>query len=60
MSQSQRTWRIRRVFEPNRFSYDQLVKVYEQLKPMESRGLSAQSLSQPVEQKRSTSKGGER
>ncbi len=29
--------RVRLAFEPNRFSSEQLVKVYEQLKPIESR-----------------------
>jgi hypothetical protein len=60
MTQLQRTWCIRRAFEPTRFSGDQLVKVYEQLKPMQSHGLSAQSLSQPVGEEHSTAKGGER
>ena len=32
MSKRYRTWRVRIAFEPNRFSSDQLVEVYEQLK----------------------------
>jgi hypothetical protein len=60
MSQSQRTWRIRQAFEPNRFSCDQLVKVYEQLNPMEFHRPSAEPLSQPVLKKRPKARGGER
>lgn len=59
MSQLQRTWRIRRAFEPNRFSCDQLVKVYEQLKPVESHCPSARSVSEPAVEKRSADTGGE-
>ena len=57
MTQSQRTWRIRRAFEPNRFSCDELVKVYEQLNPMGSHRPSAQFLTEPAMQKRSSAKG---
>ena len=59
MTQFQRTWRIRRAFEPNRFSCDQLVTVYEQLNPMESHRPPAQSVAKPAVQKRSAAKGGE-
>lgn len=31
------TRRLRLAFEPNRFAAEQLVKVYEELKPLESR-----------------------
>jgi hypothetical protein len=59
MIQFQRTWRIRCAFEPNRFSCDQLVKVYEQLNPMESHRPSARSVTKPAVQKRSAAKAGE-
>ncbi len=37
MSNRHHTWRLRVRFEPNRFSSEQLAKVYEQLKPTASR-----------------------
>ena len=37
MSRKPRIWRIRLAFEPNRFSCEQLERVYEQLKPTETR-----------------------
>jgi len=37
MSRKPHIWRIRLAFEPNRFSRDQLERVYEQLKPTETR-----------------------
>jgi hypothetical protein len=39
MSKRPPTRRLRVTFEPNRFSSEQLSKVYEQLKPTESREL---------------------
>jgi hypothetical protein len=60
MSERHRTWRVRIAFEPNRFSSDQLVKVYEQLKPTNARSSPAQPSSRPTPTKRSAAKGGER
>lgn len=37
MSRKPRIWRIRLAFEPNRFSCEQLERVYEQLTPTETR-----------------------
>jgi hypothetical protein len=45
-------------FEPNRFSSEQLVKVYEQLKPTDARVTAAGSLTRPAKTKRSAAKGG--
>ena len=36
MSQRSRHWRVRVVFEPNRFADEHLSRVYQQLKPAES------------------------
>ena len=57
MSERHRTWRVRVAFEPNRFSSDQLVKVYEQLKPTNSRSSPAQPSGSPAATKRSAAKG---
>lgn len=50
--------RIRLAFEPNRFASEQLIKVYEQLKPMESRPVPTRSSSKSARYKRSSAKGG--
>jgi hypothetical protein len=53
--------RIRLAFEPNRLATEQLIKVYEVLKPLVSRTTAAPSSSNPVSSKRSAAKatGGE-
>ena len=40
MTRQPRNWRIRLAFEPNRFSGEQLERIYEQLKPTEMRATS--------------------
>lgn len=50
--------RVRLAFEPNRFASEQLVKVYEQLKPIESRSAPMQSSPPSASNKRSSAKGG--
>ncbi len=52
-------WRIRLAFEPNRFSSEQLAKVYEQLKPTDSRATPTESLRKPAKAKRPATKRGE-
>jgi hypothetical protein len=59
MSRKPRIWRIRLAFEPNRFSREQLERVYEQLKPTETRASSELSQSQPSVKKHRTAKRGE-
>ena len=59
MSRKPRIWRIRLTFEPNRFSREQLERVYEQLKPTETRASSEFSQSQPSVKKHRTAKRGE-
>jgi len=39
MSKRHQSWRLRVTFEPSRFASEQLAKVYERLKPTESREL---------------------
>ena len=58
MSERHCTRRIRVAFEPNRFSSDQLVKIYEQLKPTDSRGAPTGPSRKPATTKRSAAKGG--
>ena len=60
MTKRHRAWRIRLAFEPNRFSCDQLVKVYEQLKPTDARGAPTGSSGKPATTKRSAAKRGRR
>ncbi len=55
-----RPWRIRVAFEPNRFSSEQLVKVYEQLKPTDSRATPGEPVRNRATTKRSAAKRGER
>ena len=50
--------RLRLSFEPNRFAAEQLVRVYEQLKPMESRTKPTRSVAKPAK-KRASAKGDE-
>ncbi len=50
--------RVRLAFEPNRFASEQLVKVYERLKPIESRPAPTRSSSKSASSKRSSAKGG--
>jgi hypothetical protein len=45
MTRQPRSWRVRLAFEPNRFSSEQLERVYEQLKPAGARATSAPSIS---------------
>ena len=59
MSRKPRIWHIRLAFEPNRFSYEQFERVYEQLKPTDARGSSELSPSQPSVKKHRTAKRGE-
>jgi hypothetical protein len=59
MSRKPHIWRIRLAFEPNRFSRDQLERVYEQLKPTETRSSSELSPPQPSVKKHRTAKRGE-
>ena len=54
MTRQPRNWRIRVAFEPNRFSCEQLERVYEQLKPMEMRATSESSHSNRAATKRRT------
>jgi hypothetical protein len=49
---------IRLAFEPNRFAAEQLVKAYEELKPLESRTTAMPSASKPANGKRFSMKGG--
>ncbi len=58
MTRQPRRWRVRLAFEPNRFSSEQLVRVYEQLKPTDARATSAPSLSKPAATKRTAAKRG--
>jgi hypothetical protein len=58
MTERHCTLRVRVAFEPNRFSSDQLVKVYEQLKPTDSRGVVTGPSRKPATTKRSGAKGG--
>jgi hypothetical protein len=51
--------RVRRAFEPNRFSSEQLVQVYEQLKPMEGRTKPAHPAVKTARKKPASIKGGE-
>jgi hypothetical protein len=60
MTRQSRSWRVRLAFEPNRFSAEQLERVYEQLKPTGARTTSAPSISQPAATKRANTKRGER
>lgn len=60
MTRPPRPWRVRLAFEPNRFSAEQLVRVYEQLKPTDARAASAPSLTKPAATKRAAAKRGGR
>lgn len=60
MTRPPRSWRVRLAFEPNRFSSEQLVRVYEQLKPTDARATSAHSSSEPTVTKRTVEKRGGR
>lgn len=59
MSRKPRIWRIRLAFEPNRFSCEELKRVYQQLKPTETRTSSALSQSRSPVKKHRTAKRGE-
>ncbi len=60
MTRQPRSWRVRLAFEPNRFSSEQLERVYEQLKPTRARATSAPSLSKPAATMRLDTKRGGR
>jgi len=60
MTRQPRNWRIRLAFEPNRFSCEQLERVYEHLKPTQTRATSESSPPQPAVTKRRAAKRGER
>jgi hypothetical protein len=47
MSQAERNWRLRVVFEPNRFADEHLSGVYQQLKPLEAAGKAAPTSAPP-------------
>jgi len=55
MSQ-RRSWHVRLAFEPNRYASQQLVKVYEQLNPMEPYAKPAHASGKPARKKRSSAK----
>jgi hypothetical protein len=59
MTRQPRNWRIRLAFEPNRFSCEQLERVYEQLKPTDTRVTSESSQPKPAVTKRRAAKRGE-
>jgi hypothetical protein len=52
------TWRIRVAFEPNRFSPEQLVNVYEKLQPTAAQEAQTKPQGQPAKIKRSAMKRG--
>jgi hypothetical protein len=58
MTRQQRNWRIRLAFEPNRFSCEQLERVYQQLKPADTRTTSGSSHTKPASTKRRAAKRG--
>ena len=51
--------RVRLAFEPNRFAAEQLVEIYEQLKPMESRMKPTRPVAKAAKKKPVSAKGGE-
>jgi hypothetical protein len=57
MSERERR-QLRLAFEPNRFAADQLVKGYEQLKPMESRKKLQRAVAKARRKQQSVAKGG--
>jgi hypothetical protein len=57
MSERERR-RLRLAFEPNRFAAEQLVKVYEHLKPMESRQKPQRTVAKARGKQQSAAKGG--
>ena len=59
MTRQPRNWRIRLAIEPNRFSCEQLERVYEQLKPTEMRSRSESSHSKHTAPKRRAAKRGD-
>lgn len=59
MTRQPRNWRIRLAFEPNRFSGEQLERIYEQLKPTEMRATSESSNTKRAATKRRASKRGD-
>jgi hypothetical protein len=60
MTRQRRIWHIRLAFEPNRFSSNQLEKVYERLKPTESRPIAESSQARVAATKRRAIKRGDR
>lgn len=60
MTRQPRNWRIRVAFEPNRFSCEQLERVYEQLKPTEMRATSESIHSKRKATKRRAAKRGDK
>lgn len=61
MTRQPRIWRVRLAFEPNRFSGNQLEKIYEQLKPTETRAIAESSQGRAAAAtKRRAAKRGER
>ncbi|WP_295438767.1 hypothetical protein [uncultured Thiodictyon sp.] len=60
MSQAPRSWRVRVAFEPNRFAAEQLITVYEQLKPTKSHRAGSDVAAPPIAPQRATVMGGTR
>ena len=59
MTERDRTWRIRVAFEANRFSSEQLIEIYEQLKPTQTRETAKETSHESATPKRSRAKRGE-
>ena len=59
MTERDRSWRIRVAFEATRFSSEQLIKVYEQLKPTPRRETVKEASHEPATTERSGAKRGE-
>lgn len=59
MTRQPRNWRIRLAFEPNRFSGEQLARIYEQLNPTEMRTTSELSHTKRMATKRRAAKRGD-
>jgi hypothetical protein len=60
MSQALRQWRIRVVFEPNRFAAEHLSDVYQQLKPVGDGVQAAPSEPAKTSRKRAVKPGAQR
>jgi hypothetical protein len=56
MTERHRRWRLRVAFEPTRLSSEEMIRVYEQLKPMDSKAIEC--LAQRAPRKRPRAKRG--